>query len=110
MQLADLCMKKRIELGIKIVNNRAMRRNGFKARYAQIIDTRKPVLEWNPRYGRFEFFAPFEMRFEAKDAGFWWSPELKCWITADKRKAAQLVEYADEAAAEELAPIARVLK
>ncbi len=67
----------------------------FRPIEARAIDTRKPVLEYNVRYRRWEWFGPYDSSKYPREAGFYWSPEDKCWMTPDGRKAMRLIKFAD---------------
>jgi hypothetical protein len=41
---------------------------------------------------------PYDWREVAKEAGFFWVPELKCWRTDKAKRAVGLIKWADEEA------------
>ena len=67
-----------------------------------IKDTQKAVLEYCPRYQRFEWFGPYSMSHLPKLAGFYWSPEYRCWITPYRVRALKLIRFADHEAQQKL--------
>lgn len=62
------------------------------------IDTTRAVLEYSPRYDRFEWFGPRSQSHLPKLAGFYWSPADRCWITQSSAKARKLKQFADSGA------------
>lgn len=54
------------------------------------------------RDGNYIAESTFEEREVPKAAGFRWSPDRRCWWTADKSRAAKLVRYADDTLRAEL--------
>jgi SWI/SNF-related matrix-associated actin-dependent regulator 1 of chromatin subfamily A len=59
-------------------------------------------LTHNAETQRFELASTYEERAVPKAARFRWDPKLKQWWTDDPKKAAELIEYADEATRERL--------
>src|SRR5437899_2828503 len=51
---------------------------------------------------RFIFICGYEERFTAKEAGFAWNPDLRCWWTQNPRCAIKLAAYADDELRREL--------
>jgi hypothetical protein len=55
----------------------------------------EPVLKYCREKKEWRLFTTYERRQEPKDAGFYWDPELRCWVTPKRERASRLIQYAD---------------